>query len=268
MEDLKRLLSAKFWEGKRWVAVPLGVGCEWRRALRFFHSYESAQLFCEDAGCEYKICVLADALRRLNTSAAVRFAPRLVRDVIRRYPFLKFDSLDAIVAALARGNYYPVTWTNARNPLREMKKYCVIEQGLTNRIVFSSDCFCEGIVRWQAEVSRICASSGCNFSLLFIGLWRGDLAVLPRKGMPDNSGALLLYSAVCESGDGRFIVEQHHDVAEPFFVNEILFAKLNIKRDRLDFYNGSLKRVLPGIGGGWMDVAFFNVEAFENNLMV
>lgn len=279
-EEIKAHLSSEYWAGCRWVAYDSKDAVTHSRQVQCFTDYNGAAACCEQWAAQRKTWrtrVLADILKVLHKGPEVLqpvHALLAVEEVVERYPITSFLAGDNIATHVLSGSYYPVIWNKRVQPLQAIEHYHLISHQFPDtehhtvrhraKVVESVQQFPEAVQLFELYVRQHQAAGRAKPNFFLIGQWKGQSLQLNEAGLPLPGGGLLLYAAYAvydrDSQDKFYRTGPVQEVTETITLSSVVVVRLNDQGSQLNFYNGSLKKIAPGISQEYMDLRYFDFQ--------
>lgn len=245
-----KMLSRAFWAGNRWVVSGASKKKPFESEYKCFHSYKEADDYCiEVATGQPKIGVLGDLLKQMNSGGRKKKEAHSkepdFNKLMQKHPLVLFPENQDWHFAIRERRFFSVTWQKVIYPLKEIQTFKIFVEG---QLYKSFDQFRQANSIFL-EMAAQCAGSDNKQALKLIG---------EIEFSHDSEGSftfsLELYRFGFNSRRQLFIIEQIRDVTSTLLMPIVYFAKYNYGRARLEFYDGRLRKTLPGMSYTGIDL--------------
>ena len=260
IESIKALLSQEFWSGKRWLSFNTSLHKIGIRDFKCFMDYQTASSYCDDNnrhGKIYSIKALAPVLKVLNKGLPSQISAAEIKDIqvaLDLYPITFLQPIALVKMILYHEEYLPVIWNKPINPLTQIEYYHILEvktEGrLSNKakVLFSFKEIRKAFPTFNGMVKKP-PSERNKLSIVLFGQFYDRKFDPNNFDLDDKNAGLLLYKAIPDPKAKHhpyYSIEQVHDPTSPIKTEQAMFVKYNPPLSQLDFYNGALKKILPG----------------------
>jgi hypothetical protein len=256
IESIRKYLSTEFWLGKRWLSFDIQKQLGSAEDLHCFFNYQTATSFCYDKhteGAEFRIRAIGPILKVLN-KGQVRptiLERRHLQVALATYPIKYCLPESCTEKILLSGDFCPVLWNKAINLLSNILQYHIIERRLdgerTRKGLHHSSFqdFPNGIMEFNKLV-KTAQTNGSNSEFLFVGQFN-EYPFQPGDIDISNNSNVLFYRAFSDyANDLEHVIEQVNDPTASYLIEYGIFLHFDVRNGRLLFFDGSLKKVLPG----------------------
>lgn len=270
IESIRAFLSSEFWSGKRWLAFDVFKKETGVADLQCFPDYKKAALFCEansSNGKAYRIKEVGYVLRTLNQGSnqkATVSERQALQELASSYPITLLRPDEGLAACLWTGEYFPVIWNKVINPLTTIQSYHIIEQWfvdnwegnvkLQRKAASTYERFSSAIEALEKQLNS-CYTGRNDLQFILLGQFRNHQLSLDEQGIPIKNTGMLLYRAYYLNA--QCYLYQVNDPTSPFLIQNGIFIRYNRGRRQLNFYDSSLKKVLPGTYVDYIDLNYF-----------
>ena len=272
MEPVKKRLSAEYRAGARWLAADVSKRAGWLARLRCFEEYSAAAAWCRARTAKdgvFRIRVLAEVLAGMNglrVSVFTGAEGRVLRELIGRRPISTYIASIPLEMGLARQRWFPVVWSSVLEPLSVVRAYQIVSRGftgtgkLTVRVLGAYPDFRSAM----RVFSRAIRGQRPSEEVLLAGAICEHVDFSARE-LAVEDGVLVFYRSPVGLFDrsGVDAIEQVNDPTTELVIRTAYFAGYDRVRGRLNFYDGRLRRVEPGMEAERIDLAYFDFDGSE-----
>jgi hypothetical protein len=272
MDKLKKKLSEEYRAGRRWLAYDIIKSAGWVGRLRCFADYSEAADWCKAKSAKegvFRIKVLAEVLAGLNGVRPAGYTDverQILCDLVSRRPIASYKKSIPPGVGLLRWRYFPVLWNAVVDPLTAVETYQIIgrrecEPGKVKVRVLSS--YSELGMAFLDLQRRIDEVKKIDEEWLLVGLLTGN-ACPATPDLAPAGGVIVFFRSAAPLGqetvEGIPDIVQVNDPTEAVMVQVPYFARYERQHGRINFFDGGLRRVKPGMDSWRLDLEYFDFD--------